>query len=75
MTEAKRLGERIIKLRKVLNWPQEELAFRANINRNYLSDLENGRRNPSLSILVRLSRGLNVSLEFLLKGVYSPPDL
>ncbi|MDY0101157.1 MAG: helix-turn-helix transcriptional regulator, partial [Bacilli bacterium] len=44
------------------------------LHRNYLSDLENGRRNPSLDVLVRLANALNISLEFLLKGVFSPND-
>ena len=47
----------------------EDLALECNINRNYLSDLERGTRNPSIEIISRISVGLNVSLEELFKGI------
>lgn len=38
---------------------QEELASRADMNVTYLSDLERGRWNPSLAMLVDLARALD----------------
>ncbi|MCH3977178.1 MAG: helix-turn-helix domain-containing protein [Bacilli bacterium] len=63
------LGMRIVYLRKNRHWSQEELAFRSSINKNYLSDLENGRRNPSLTIISRIAAALGVSLSELFKGL------
>ena len=71
MTTEKQLGMRIIYLRKQKGWSQEELAFRASIHKNYLSDLENGRRNPSLSVLSRLSDAFMITLSDLFRGIQS----
>lgn len=67
------LGKKIMQLRRARGWNQEELAFRASLNRNYLSDLENGRRNPSLKILEKIAFAFEISLESLFKGVTSFP--
>ena len=34
------LGKRIVYLRKMRKFSQEDLALEANVNKNYLSDLE-----------------------------------
>ncbi|MFA5481516.1 MAG: helix-turn-helix transcriptional regulator [Bacilli bacterium] len=67
------LGNKIATLRKLRGWNQEELAFRSNLNRNYLSDLENGRRNPSLKVLEKIAFAFEISLESLFKGITSFP--
>lgn len=67
------LGRRIASLRAAHGWNQEEMAFRSNLNRNYLSDLENGRRNPSLKVLEKIAFAFEISLESLFKGITSFP--
>jgi transcriptional regulator with XRE-family HTH domain len=42
---------------------QEELAFRAGLDRTYLSGIERGRRNPSLKSMQRIAAELGVSLD------------
>ena len=56
------LGKRIVYLRLKKGWSQFELSLEANINKNYISDLEHGRRNPTLNILVRLARVFDMDL-------------
>ncbi len=63
------MGKRIEYLRKQKKFTQEELAFRSNINKNYLCDVEKGRRNPTLIILSKIANGLEITLEELFKGV------
>jgi transcriptional regulator with XRE-family HTH domain len=46
--------------RNAKGFTQEELAFRAGMSGPYLSDLERGRNNPSLSMLVDLAQALDV---------------
>ncbi|MDY2575192.1 MAG: helix-turn-helix transcriptional regulator, partial [Bacilli bacterium] len=41
------LGKRIAFLRKKKKMSQLDLALDSGINKNYISDLERGRRNPS----------------------------
>ncbi len=63
------LGRRIAYLRAQKNWTQERLGFESGISKNYLSDLELGRRNPTLELLGRLATAFNLDLASLLKGV------
>ena len=57
-----KFGERVRSLRKLANLSIEELAFRSNINRNYLSDVERGKRNLSLKAIDKIAKGLNVPI-------------
>ena len=75
MRAVEQLGMRITYLRKNKGWSQEDLALEANINKNYISDLERGRRNPSLEILERLADALGITLEVLFKGVETIPGI
>ena len=56
------LGKRITYLRKKKGLSSLQLAINADINKNYLNDLENGRRNPSLMILRNADEGLSSTL-------------
>ena len=57
-----KVGNRIRELRKELELSQEALALKAEVDRTYVTDVENGRRNVSLEILERLIKALNVSV-------------
>lgn len=50
-----------MKARQEKGMSQEELAFAADIARNYLSRIENGRVSFSVPVLLRISKGLGVS--------------
>ena len=75
MKAQEQLGMRIKYLRQKLKWSQEDLALNANVNKNYISDLENGRRNPSLEILERIAIAFDISLAELFKGIESIPGI
>ena len=59
------LGNRIRKIRLEKRLTQAELAERCSCNRNYISMLERGERNPSFKSLVMIARGLNVKVQML----------
>ena len=63
------LGARIRYLRKEKKMSQLDLSVEANIAKNYISDLERGTRNPTILILNRIAKALEIDLEELLKGV------
>jgi len=44
---------------------QETLALSADIDRHYMSDIENGKRNISIDIIERLSKFFNISISSL----------
>lgn len=60
-----KFGNRVKALRNILKITQEELAYRSNLHRNYISDVERGRRNISLIAIYKIAEGLNVSLDAL----------
>ena len=60
------LGLRSIRKRKNLN--QLKMALDLNISREALSHYENGKRNPDVQMLRRLSDYFNVSIDFLVNG-------
>ena len=63
------LGMRIRYLRKLKRMSQLDLALESGINRNYLSDLEKGRRNPTVLVLNKIALALNIDLSNLFKGI------
>ena len=69
MTINKQLGARIRYLRQQKNWTIEDLALEAGINRNYLCDLERGSRNPTVNILNRIVKALDINLSTLFEGI------
>lgn len=56
------------KIRKQKNLNQQKVAMDLNISRESLSYYENGRREPSLALLVEMSRYFNVSIHYLITG-------
>lgn len=69
MNVNKQLGMRVRYLREQKKMTLEDLSFEANVNKNYLSDLERGNRNPTVKILERIALALEISLEELFKGI------
>lgn len=63
------LGKEIARLRNRIGLSQEELGFRAEIHRTYISQLERGLKSPTLSVILRLCRALNVSASRLVATV------
>jgi transcriptional regulator with XRE-family HTH domain len=62
-------GKEIAHLRKRIGLSQEELGFRAEVHRTYISQLERGLKSPTLSMLLKLSRALKASASKLVATV------
>ena len=62
----KALGLRIKQLRSEFSLTQEELAERCGLFRTYMSRIESGLANPTLTVLHTLARGLEVDISVLL---------
>ena len=63
------LGKRIRMFRERQGISQEELAGRAELHRNYMSQIESGKRNLSIYRVVKLARALKVSPSKLLDTI------
>jgi transcriptional regulator with XRE-family HTH domain len=57
------VGSAFRQLRERTELSQEELAFRAGMDRTYVSGIERGRRNPSLKSMQRVAAQLGLSLD------------
>ena len=64
---AKQMGAKVRRLRKAKGWSQADLAKRARRTRVYLTRLEAGRQDPSLSTINALARALGVPVTELLQ--------
>lgn len=58
-----KVGQRIKELRKDVGLSQEALANKAEIDRTYVTDVENGRRNISIENLEKLVNALNTQFK------------
>ena len=62
------LGIRIAILRISKGWSQAELARRIGVSASAVGMYEQGRREPSLGLLVRLAQELGATTDYLLMG-------
>ena len=62
----KRVGARIQSLRRREGLSQEALADRAGIDRSYMSGIERGVCNPSVLMVVKIAKALDVQSSALL---------
>jgi len=64
---SKKFGKTVrrIRLRKELS--QGDLAKRLNVHRSYVSGIERGIRNPSLKVIERFAKALEVEVKNLIK--------
>lgn len=57
-----KVGARIRELRKELNLTQESLAFKAEVDKTYLNEVENGKRNVSVINLEKIILALDTTV-------------
>jgi transcriptional regulator with XRE-family HTH domain len=66
MDVRKRLGLNVRRLREAAGYSQEAFADVAHIHRTYVSDVERGRRNPTILVVEKLATALHVQPGVLL---------
>lgn len=57
-----KVGQRIKELRTKQGLSQEEFAFRCELDRTYITSLEKGKRNISLTNLEKIAKAFNMTL-------------
>lgn len=65
--EAKKLGNNLKKIRIRKNITQIQIAKLLGVDRSFISNIENGKNNPTLSTITNLAKALGVSTDELLK--------
>ena len=69
MSLLRKFGLRVRQLREVRGWSQEDLAEKADLHRTYVSGIERGTRNPTLTVLGRIAGGFGMTLDELLQRI------
>jgi transcriptional regulator with XRE-family HTH domain len=64
---AKKLGENIKRIRAQQGMSQGDLCRALALDRAYISNVENGKKNPTLSTITNIAEALSVSVGELLK--------
>jgi len=62
----KRLGQNLRQHRLEKGWSQEEFADRAGLHRTYISDIERGARNPTITVVQKIADALGVKASTLI---------
>jgi transcriptional regulator with XRE-family HTH domain len=63
----KQVGINVRRLREGKHLSQEELAFEAEVHRTYISGVERGIRNPTVTVVAKIARALSVTPDQLLR--------
>ena len=61
-TIIKTLGKRIAKIRKNKGLTIEKLAYENDLSKGNLSEIERGLRDPKITTLEKIAKGLEISL-------------
>lgn len=64
-----KLGKNIIKLRIKAGLTISQLSKKTEVSKSTLIAIENGKANPLLSTILKLSKGLKIDLSILVKGL------
>jgi transcriptional regulator with XRE-family HTH domain len=64
---SQQFGQTVRKIRLKQGLSQGDVARRLNLHRSYISSIERGIRNPSLKVIQRIAKALEVPIEKLLE--------
>ena len=65
--EAKKLGENLKRIRTKKNISQGDIAKLLGVSRGFVSNVENGKTNPTLSTITKLANAIGTTSDELLK--------
>lgn len=65
----RRLGETIVQSRKKRDLSQQQLAILSDVDRSYLAEIEEGKANPSIRFLHKITKILKIKLRELIKNL------
>lgn len=71
----KLVGDRIRQLRKKRGLSQEELGYKSDLHYTHIGSIERGEKNWSIDTLIKVARGLNISVNDLLTLPSKPEDI
>ena len=67
ISESKKLGQNMKRIRIAKNISQGDIARSLKVSRGFVSNIENGKTNPTLATIARLAKAVGVSTDQLIK--------
>ena len=64
---AKKLGRNMKKIRLSKQMSQGDICRKLGVDRSYISNVESGHKNPTLSTITKIAKALGVSIDKLVK--------
>ena len=64
---SKKLGKNLKKIRLEKGMSQGDISRKLNMDRGYISGLENGLRNPTVANIEKIAKALGINADELLK--------
>jgi len=65
--EAQKLGQNLKRIRTKKGISQGDIARTLEVNKSYVSNVENGKANPTLATIAKLARAIGASVGELMK--------
>ncbi|MGC9599064.1 MAG: helix-turn-helix transcriptional regulator [Minisyncoccia bacterium] len=65
--EASKLGKNLKRIRTAKGITQGDIVRKLGVGRGFISNIENGKANPTLSTIAKLAKAINVSVLELMK--------
>jgi transcriptional regulator with XRE-family HTH domain len=62
MNIKKKFGDKLRELRVKAGYSQEEFAFKASLDRTYISSIERGERNVSIEVVEKIAEALELEI-------------
>lgn len=69
MSIQEQFGQNLRAYRLERKFSQEKLAEASGLHRTYISSLESGARNPTITVVAQLAKALGIKAGTLLEGV------
>jgi transcriptional regulator with XRE-family HTH domain len=67
ISESERLGKNLKKIRTAKGISQGDISRELEVSRGFVSNIENGKTNPTLSTISKLAKAIGISTNELLK--------
>jgi len=67
VNNSKKLGQNMKRIRLTKQMSQGDICRKLGVDRAYISNVESGNKNPTLSTITKLAKALGVSVKELLK--------
>jgi len=66
-SESEKLGNNLKRIRTAKNISQGDIARELEVSRSFISNIENGKTNPTLATIAKLAKAVGVPTDQLIK--------